>query len=129
MKKITEINKLLKHTDYSKKVQIYPSYSTASEDYDPYEQNYTKKNLNPITIKAYVSQISPSALVWKQYGLKEIGAVEIITEKRYKNLFENCNKIVIDGEEFETFKEAVGNRSIISERPYNLIRVVLQKRT
>jgi len=129
MKKIININKLLKHSDYCKKVKIYFATKTAGDDYDPYEQNYTYSNLNPITIKAYVSQISPEALVWKQYGLKEIGAVEIITEKRYKNYFEKCNKVEIDDEEYEVFKEAVGNRSIISERPFNLIRIVLQKKT
>ena len=129
MKKLTEINKLLKHSDYSTKVKIYMSYRTAGDDFDPYEANYEYKNLNPITIKAFVTQISPSALVYKQYGLKEIGAVEIITEEKYKNLFEKCNKIEINGEEYEVYKEAVGNRSIITERPFNLIRVVLQKRT
>jgi len=129
MRKIKDFYNLLKHSNYTTKVKIYFAIPVAGDDYDSYEQNYTYSNLNPITIKAYVSQISPEALVWKQYGLKEIGAVEIITEKRYKNYFEKCNKIEIDDEEYEVFKEAVGNRSIISERPYNLIRVILNKKT
>ena len=61
-------------------------------------------------------------------GLKEQGAVEVICEKRYKNYFEKSNKILIDDEEYQVFKEGTGNRSIITERPKNLIKVVLQRK-
>ena len=60
-----------------------------------------------------------------------MGAKEIVCESKYRGWFESlsCNKIVIDGDEYEVFREGTGNRAIIQKRPYNLIRVVLQKRT
>ena len=35
------------------------STKTAGDDFDPYEQNYTYTTLNPLTVKAYVSDLSP----------------------------------------------------------------------
>lgn len=129
MRKLLEINKLLKDKDFCTKVKIYLATKSYGEDYDEYEDNYNLSNLNPITIKGYVTEVSPSALVWKGYGLKEIGAKEIICEARYENYFKKAAKIEIDGEEYEVFREAVGNRSIIQKRPYQLIRILLQKKT
>ncbi len=129
MKKIRFINQILEDRDFTTKITIYFSTKTAGEDFDTYENNYTYTNLNPLTIKGIVTDISPEALVWKSYGLKEIGAKEVVCKSKYAEWFRIANKIVIDGDEFEVYKEGVGNRVIIQKRLYNLIRVVLQKRT
>ena len=105
------------------------SKKSAGDDYDSYEKNYIYSNLNPITINGYVSEISAEALVWKQYGLKEIGAKEVICEERYINYFRLANKIEIDGDEYEVFKDGVGGRVMIQKRPYHTYRVILQKKT
>ncbi|KKN15278.1 hypothetical protein LCGC14_0987650 [marine sediment metagenome] len=128
MKKISYINRLIKHKDFTTKILVYFSTKTYGDDYDPYEDNYTYTNLNPLSIKCYITEISPEALVWKQYGLKEIGAKEILCEAKYAEWFRIANKIEIDNDVYEVYKESVGNRVIIQKRPYNLIRVVLQKK-
>ena len=128
MKKIDSINRLLRNNRFSTKILLYFSTKTYGEDYDPYEKNYTYTNLNPLSIKAYVTEISSEALVWKQYGLKEMGAKEILCEAKYENWFKIANKIEIDSDEYEVFREATGFRAIIQKRPYNLIRVVIQKK-
>src|SRR4030042_2693044 len=94
------------------KVSIFMSSKTLV---DPYEKNYTFADLNPKTIKAYVTEISPEALVWKSYGLKEMGAKEIICEDRYAEWFKLCNKVEIDGDQYEVFKEGNANRAIIQK--------------
>lgn len=127
MKKITAISKLLKDKEFTTKIRIFFSTKTAGDDYDPYEANYTFSNLNPLTIKGYVRDISPEALVWKQYGLANVGAKEIICDEKYKTWFENCNKIEIDNIEYQVFKEGTGNRNIIIKRPYQMIRVVVTR--
>ena len=127
MKSIYMVKKLLKDKAFTTKVSIYFSTKVAGDDFDPYEANYVTTNLNPVTIKAYVRDISPEALVWKQYGLHNTGAKEILCDDKYKNWFEKANKIVIDGETYQVFKEGTGNRTIITKRPYNLIRVVLSR--
>lgn len=121
------ISKFLKHSNYSTKIYIYMSYKQAGSAYDPYEKNYNYYNLNPIIIKGYVSQLSPNSLVWKSYGLQEQGALEIVTEKRYKSYFENANKIKINDEEYQIFRESTGNRCIITEEHFQTICVILQK--
>lgn len=127
MRKIPAIKKLLKDKDLMTKIRIFFSTKAAGDDFDPYEDNYQFTNLNPITIKGYVRDVSPEALVWKQYGLDNVGAKEIICEEKYKTWFENCSKIEIDSIEYQVFREGTGNRSLIVKRPYQLIRVVVTK--
>ena len=103
------------------------STKSIGTDYDPYSKNYTYTNLNPKFIKGYVREISAEKLVWKSYGLSEMGAKEILCRKQYSSWFKNCNKVKIDGDTFQVMKEAQGNRAIIEERPFDMIRVVLRK--
>ncbi len=128
MKKIEDIHKLLKEKEYTKKVRIYFSTKTAGDNFDPYERNYTITALNPQTIRAVVRMLSPEALVWKQYGLSEMGAVEILTDLKYKSWFENALKVEIDSDIYSVFKDGTGTRAIMQERPNDVLRVVLQKR-
>lgn len=126
-KKISYISRLIKAN--ATKILIYPSKASFGDGYDSYEKNYTYTNLNPLTIKGYVREISAESLVWKGYGLKATGAKELICNSRYKNWFKIANKIVIDDEEYEVMKEGVGGRVQIQTRPYCLIRVILERRS
>jgi len=128
MRKVPYIRKLLKDKDFATKVLVFFSTKTAEEGFDDYEKNYTYSNLNPLSLYGYVTDISPEALVWKQYGLQEIGAKEILCEAKYKEWFKNANKVTIDGDVYEVYREAAGNRAIIQNRPFQTIRVLLQKK-
>lgn len=127
-KKIPFVSHIFKHSDFCTKIKLYFSQKTFGEYYDPYEDNYTYTNLNPLTIKGYVSEISSEALVYRHYGLREQGAVEVLTDSKYKNYFVNCNKIVIDNQDYEVFKEGTGNNSLISNRTKKIIRVILTRK-
>jgi len=72
--------------------------------------------------------VSPEALVFKAYGLHNLGAVEIITEAKYEAWFENCQRIVVDNVDYQVFRQAPGSRALIQKRPYNLLRVILQRK-
>jgi len=126
-KKIPFISRLFKHTDFCTKIKIYFSQKTAGDYYDPYEENFTYTNLNPLTIKGYVSEITSEALVYKQYGLQNMGAKEILCDVKYKSYFEKCNKLEIDGDNYTVFKEGTGNKTIISNRAKKMIRVVVTR--
>lgn len=127
MKKLPNVINIIKSTEFSTKIYIYMSTKTAGEDFDSYEGNYTFSNLNPYTIRGYVREVSPEALVYKQYGLHQMGAVEVICEAKYKNYFVLSNKIIIDSIEYQVFKEGTGNKALIQSRPYNLLRVILNR--
>lgn len=128
MKRISELHNLLKSSEFSKKVQVIFATTTTGDDYDPEYKNFTKTNLSPLTINAIVRQISPEALVWKQYGLSNIGALELLTEKRYKTWLENASQLIIDGDKYAVFKDGTGGKAIIQERFNDIIRVVISKR-
>ena len=127
-KKNLEIVKLLNSKEFSTKIEIYFSTKSANSDFDPYEKNYTYTNLNPRVIRGYIREIDVESLVWRQIGTQETGAKEILCEAKYANLFRNCNKIVINNDTYEVYKEALGNRVIIQARPLKLIAVVVRKK-
>lgn len=125
--RLPEISKILEKHEVLKKITIYFSSKTVGGSYDGYEDNYTNVNLNPVTIKVFVRDLTPTSLVWRNYGLKEQGAVEVSCDKKYLSYFENANKIEYDGDEYQVFTEGTGGRVLITKRQYNLINVVLQK--
>lgn len=127
MRSIKFINDLIEKEEFTTKVTVYFATVSYPEDYDKYENNLTHTNLNPLSLKGYVREISPESLVWRQMGLQEMGAKEIICKERYRGWFQKCNKVVIDGDDYSVMKEGTGGNSLISKRPYGLIRVVLKK--
>ena len=126
-KKNNEVNTLLKDKNFSTKIYLYMSTKTAGADFDPEEQNYTYTNLNPIVVKGYVKDVKAEALVWKNYGLSETGAKEVICEYKYAEWFRLANKIEIDSDSYQVYKENVGNRMLIEKRPFSLARIILKK--
>jgi hypothetical protein len=122
------VSDILAHSHIRTKVLLYFSYVSYGDDYDIYEDNVTRVNMNPKSVNGYRSEISTEALTWKQYGAKETGMVEFFCEYRYADWFRKANKIEIDGDEYEVYRENVGNRASIQRRPMNLMRVVLSKR-
>ena len=128
MRRISEFQDLLNDRNLTKKIMVWFATKSYGDDYDSYEDNATYTNMNPMTFRAYVSQLSPTSLVWKGYGLKEEGSVEIICDKKYQSWIENANKIEIDDEEYSVFKEATSDRAIITDIAYNLIKAILQRK-
>jgi hypothetical protein len=121
------ILRVIENNKYTTKIQIYFSSKTSGDYFDSYEKNYTHVNQNPLTIKGYVTEISPEALVWKQYGLSEMGMKEIICDKKYASWFRLATKISIDGDFYQTYKENQSGKFLITELPLNIIKVVVYK--
>lgn len=128
MIRLGAITTILKDRQFTDKISLYFSNKVAGENFDPYEKNYEITIFNAQTILGKVTEITPEALVWKQYGLTKAGAVEIITDAKYANWFRNARKIVIEPDEYSLYAEGLGNRALITNRPKNLIRVVLFKK-
>jgi len=127
-KRNLELSKLLKDSNFCTKISIYFSVKSFGDDYDPYENNYTLTDNNPLTIKGYVREISYESLVWRKMGTKEMGAKEIICEEKYASWFRIASRIVIDGDDYEVYREAVGMNSYIQKLPCKTIKVVVRKK-
>jgi len=127
MKNLHDVTDILKDSEFTTKVYVYFSTQAAGDDYDPYEDRKVDTPLNPKVIKARVHQISSEALVYRQYGLAQQGAVEILCQDRYYNYFTLCTKVVIEDVEYQVFKTPGGNKAMIQKRAGNLLRVVLSR--
>lgn len=127
MKKLFNFNTILRDQNLNTPIQIFMSTLTAGQDYDGFANNYTATNLNPITIYGYVRDLAPETAFWKQYGLYQAGMKEIICEGQYEQYFKLANKIIINGDQYEVFKEGTGNKTMVTKRPGQLLRVVISR--
>ena len=117
------------------KITIYFAIKTDEEGYDPYENNLTRINLNPKTIRGYIHAVTPQQLIYKQYGLSNIGAVEIISDDKYMNWFKTANRIVINDIDYKCL--VVGNAagsdsnpkgSLVTQRAFKMAKIVLVRK-
>lgn len=127
MKKLVEFNNILRDQNLNTPIQVYMSTLVAGNDYDSFGNNRTAIPLNPVTVYGYVRDVSPETAFWKQYGLYQSGMVEIICEGRYEQYFRLANKVIINSVEYQVFAEGTGNKTMITKRPGQLLRVVLTR--
>jgi hypothetical protein len=113
--KRVNIFKLLENEGKLITVWAYPAQETVS---DPYEKNKTRSFLNPIPIKALVTDISFEALRWKYYGKIPSGSKQIICEKRHFNLLKIADKIKIDDDYFKTYQDDQKGFAILKREDY-----------
>ncbi|GAH89316.1 unnamed protein product [marine sediment metagenome] len=77
----------------AQKIRIYLAVETVV---DPFEKNVTLSELNPLPIKAIVTDLTPTQMKWKSAGIVEEGGKEIIIEKKYESLLKQSQKIEIN---------------------------------
>ena len=93
------MDKLFK--EESKKIRIY---MTTEVETDPYEHTVEHTNLNPLPIRALISDLIASQLNWKMPGIATESAKELIIEKKYRTLLEKSHLIEIDDDYYEGWK-------------------------
>jgi len=113
--------------DYSDKVFVYlPGASIKSANYDKFRDvGYIKGQQNYITVKAFVRPMVSNELVVKQLGLVAIGSVKIIIKNNDINLFKLASRIVIKGEDFYVYSDAVGKKMLMVELDENYTEITL----
>ena len=87
--------------ELSQKILIYPAVITVN---DPYEKNISTTYLNPLPIKAIVTDLLASQISWKMPSITTDKAKEIIVQKKYRSLLEKSYKIKIDDDYFQGWK-------------------------
>jgi hypothetical protein len=112
--------------DHSQPIQLFPSIST---DNDPYEHNKTAQELNPIPIKAVVTDLAFEKVTWVMPGIVTDNAKQIIIEARNLSILLASQRIRINGEDFEGWK--VNGRlqyKLEGEHPYSFIRAYVYRK-
>jgi len=79
----------------SEYIRIYMGTETIN---DPYEKDVSVTMLNPMPIKAIVTDLIASQSVWKMPGIEANKAKEIIIKKKYENALKASQKMKIRGE-------------------------------
>ena len=115
--------------DYYETVWVYlKATNTKGSTYDPYRQTgYTITNHSPLSVKAYVRQLTSSSLIMRELGLVESGAIEIVVEDSDVNLFKFCEKVKYDDNQYTPFRSALGNRVQITKISFGFYKIVLFK--
>jgi len=127
-KSYSQFEQFFKLTEFNTKITLIFSYRTAPEGYDPYEKVEEEHYLNPKTIKGYVNEITPEAQYYKQYGLSNGQAKEIICDSKYYEWFKLCRKVQIDGVDYQVFNLGSASNSTITKRPMSLLRVAVVRK-
>lgn len=100
---------------------------TREEDFDPFRNTgFVQQNQNPLPVKVLTKTVSPNSLVFKEIGLTEAGAIQIILHDRDVELIKNSEKIIIENREYYVFNDAVGNKFQIFPSDYvNYSKIIL----
>ena len=82
-------------------IRIYLGKETLQ---DKFEKNVTIEHLNPIPIKAIVTDLIASQSVWKMPGIETKNAKEIIIKKKYETMLKASQKIQIGNDYYEGWR-------------------------
>ena len=113
-----DLLKILETEGKMTKVLVYPATEVVD---DPYEKTTTKGFLNPITIKAYVIQLSFESLKWKYPGQVPSGSVKIICDLKYEGLLKIADKIKIGEDYYKTWKDDSKNFMILKREDHLVV--------
>ena len=76
---------------------------TTSET-DPYEHTIEETLMNPIPIKAIVTDLTSTQMNWKTAGIITSKAKEIIIKKKHEDMLKMSRKIEINNEDYYGWK-------------------------
>jgi len=85
--------------------QFIRIYYSVEQETDPFEHTVELTDLPSLPIKAIVTDLIASQAIWKMPGIKLSKAKEIIIEKKYRSLIEISEKIKVDDDYYEGWKE------------------------
>jgi len=91
-------------------ILVYPATEVVN---DPYEKTKTESFLNPLPIKAYVTELSFSSLKWKYTGQVPAGSVQILCYNKYETLLKTAFKIKIGDNFYRCIKDDAKNFLIL----------------
>ncbi len=92
---------------------------TKEDNFDSFRNTgFIQQNNNPLPVKVLTKTISPSSLTFREMGLTEAGAIQIILADKDVNLIKNSEKITISNIEYYVYNSAVGNKFQIFPTSY-----------
>ena len=102
-----ELDKLIK--EEGQWIKIYLGKEVKA---DPFEENVNLTLINPLPVKALVTDLIGSQAKWKLTGIDTDKAKELIIPKSKENLIEQSQEIEIDGEIYTGYRDNDGRLQI-----------------
>ena len=106
----------------SQKILIYPATTVQQ---DPYEKNIEVTCLNPLPVRAIVTDLTPTQMKWKSSGIIEEDGKEIIIEKKYRPLLEMSYKLKVGTKYYLGWK--INGKMVIREEG-NFLRIYIYRK-
>lgn len=89
------------------------------DHFDPHRNTgYVITKKNPLPVKLLFRPISASSLAYRELGLVETGAIEIMINNNDISLFRMSDKIMIKGKEYYCFNAKVGSKFQLYESQF-----------
>jgi len=82
----------------SRTIYLYPGLETVT---DPFEKTVETTLLNPLPIKAIITDLTFTKIQYAMPGIETDKAKEIIIEKKYETLLKQSYKIKVDNDFYE----------------------------
>jgi hypothetical protein len=116
--------------DYNEKVFVYlPGSKVKSANYDKFRDvGWSVGQQNYLTVNAFVRPMVSNELVVKQLGLVAIGSVKIVIKNNDVALFKLASRVVIKGEDFYVYNDAVGKKMLMVELDDSYTEIALFKK-
>jgi len=116
--------------DYAEKIFVYlPGAKVKGANYDKFRDvGWQVGQQNYLTVNAFVRPMVSNELVVKQLGLVSIGSVKIIIKNNDVALFKLASRVVIKGEDFYVYNDAVGKKMLMIELDENYSEITLFKK-
>jgi len=109
--------------EQSRYIRIFMGTETET---DPYEHTVEEILLNPVPVKAIVTDISPASSQWKMPGIISEKTKQIIIKKKYEEILKMSRKIKIDDDYYYGWK-VNGRLNYVIEGEYIRAYVYIRK--
>lgn len=109
--------------EHSQNIYIYPSLEVEN---DPFTHEVDVTELNPLPIKAIVTDISPASSQWKMPGIISEKTKQIFIKSKYLSLLKMSSKIKIDDDYYYGWKTN-GRLNYVIEDKYIRCYVYVKK--
>lgn len=111
---------------FKEKAKTIRIYLGIENEIDPYEKNVEITMLNPLPIKAIITDLTATQSQYKMIGIVTDKTKEIIIEKKYRSLIEKSHKIEVGGDFYNGWK-LNGRMQIREEGNYCRIYIYIKK--
>lgn len=110
--------------EQSQTIFIYPAVISVA---DPIKKNTERIYLNPVPIKAMVTNLILSQIVYRMPGIETSKAKEVLINERDNSLIEMSYKIEIDSEIYYAWKDNAGE-NIQKRKEGSYYRILVYKK-